>query len=107
MKIAVVCANGKAGQLIVKEALDRGFDVTAIVRGENKSAAQNVIVKDLFDLTAADLADFDAVVDAFGAWTPETLPQHSTSLAHLCDILSGTDTRLLVVGGAGSLYVNA
>ncbi|MBQ6252560.1 MAG: NAD(P)-dependent oxidoreductase, partial [Ruminococcus sp.] len=24
-----------------------------------------------------------------------------------CDILSGTDTRLLVVGGAGSLYVNA
>ena len=107
MKIAVVCANGKAGQLIVKEAVDRGLDVTAVVKGDNKSAAQNVIVKDLFDLTAADLADFDAVVDAFGAWTPETLPQHSTSLAHLCDILSGTDTRLLVVGGAGSLYVNA
>ena len=32
--------------------------------------------------------------------------QHSTSLKHLCDILSGTNTRLLVVGGAGSLYVN-
>ena len=46
------------------------------------------------------------VIDAFGAWTEETLPQHSTSLKHLCDILSGTDTRLLVVGGAGSLYVN-
>ena len=107
MKIAVVCANGKAGQLIVKEAVDRGLDVTALVRGENKSAAQNVIVKDLFDLNSADLAGFDAVVDAFGAWTPETLPQHSTSLAHLCDVLSGTDTRLLVVGGAGSLYVNA
>ncbi|MBO6231499.1 MAG: NAD(P)-dependent oxidoreductase [Ruminiclostridium sp.] len=107
MKIAVVCANGKAGQLIVKEAVNRGLDVTAVVKGENKSAAQNVIVKDLFDLTAADLTGFDAVVDAFGAWTPETLPQHSTSLAHLCDILSGTDTRLLVVGGAGSLYVNA
>ena len=28
------------------------------------------------------------------------------NLKHLCDILSGTDTRLLVVGGAGSLYVN-
>ena len=107
MKIAVVCANGKAGQLIVKEAVNRGFDVTAVVKGENKSAAQNVIVKDLFDLNSADLAGFDAVVDAFGAWTPETLPQHSTSLAHLCDVLSGTDTRLLVVGGAGSLYVNA
>ena len=46
------------------------------------------------------------VIDAFGAWTEDTLPQHSTSLKHLCDILSGTDTRLLVVGGAGSLYVN-
>lgn len=46
------------------------------------------------------------VIDAFGAWTPQALPQHSTSLAHLCDILSGTNTRLLVVGGAGSLYTN-
>lgn len=106
MKITVVCANGKAGKLIVKEAMDRGLDVTAVVRGENHSAAEKVIRKDLFKLTAADLADFDAVIDAFGAWTPETLPQHSTSLKHLCDILSGTETRLLVVGGAGSLYVN-
>lgn len=29
-----------------------------------------------------------------------------TSLAKLSDLLSGSDTRLLVVGGAGSLYVN-
>ena len=106
MKIAVICANGKAGQLIVKEAIERGLDVTAVVRGENKSAADKVIVKDLFDLTSEDLRGFDAVVDAFGAWAPETLPQHSTSLKVLCDALSGTDTRLLVVGGAGSLYVN-
>ena len=55
MKIAVVCANGKAGRLIVKEALNRGLDVTAFVRGENRSAAKQVVVKDLFDLTAADL----------------------------------------------------
>ena len=106
MKIAVICANGKAVRLIVKEAMDRNLDVTAVVRGENKSAAGKVIAKDLFDLTAADLKGFDAVVDAFGAWTPETLEQHSTTLKHLCDTLSGTDTRLLVVGGAGSLYVN-
>lgn len=33
MKIAVVCANGKAGQLITKEAVQRGLDVTAVVRG--------------------------------------------------------------------------
>ena len=107
MKIAVVCANGKAGKLIVKEAVERGLDVTAIVREENQSAAEKVIVKDLFDLTAEDLKGFDVVIDAFGAWVPEELPKHSTSLAHLCDILSGTDTRLLIVGGAGSLYVNA
>ena len=106
MKIAVVCANGKAGQLIVKEALNRGLDVTAFVRGENRSAAKQAVVKDLFELTAADLKDFDVVVDAFGAWAPDVLPQHSASLKHLCDILSGTEVRLLVVGGAGSLYVN-
>lgn len=106
MKVAVICANGKAGKFIVKEALERGLDVTAVVRGENHSEASRVIQKDLFDLTAADLAGFDVVIDAFGAWTEDTLPLHSTSLKHLCDVLSGTETRLLVVGGAGSLYVN-
>lgn len=106
MKLAVVCANGKAGKLIVKEALNRGLDVTAVVRGENQTEAAQVIRKDLFQLTADDLKGFDVVIDAFGAWTEDTLPQHSTSLKHLCDVLSGTDTRLLVVGGAGSLYVN-
>lgn len=106
MKIAVVCANGKAGKLLVREAVERGLDVTAVVRGENRTSAGKVILKDLYDLTAEDLAGFDVVVDAFGAWTEETLPKHSTSLKHLCDILSGTDTRLLIVGGAGSLYVD-
>ena len=106
MKIAVICANGKEGKLIVEEAMARGADVTAVVRGENQSAAKKVIQKDLFDLNAADLEGFDVVVDAFGAWAPETLPQHSTSLKHLCDLISGKETRLLVVGGAGSLYVN-
>lgn len=106
MKIAVVCANGKAGKLIVKEALGRGLDVTAVVRAENQTEAEHVIRKDLFELTADDLREFDVVIDAFGAWTPETLPQHSTSLKHLCNLVSQTDTRLLVVGGAGSLYMN-
>lgn len=106
MKIAVVCANGKEGSLIVKEALERNLDVTAIVRSQNKTAANQVVQKDLFALTVEDLVGFDAVIDAFGAWTPETLPQHSTSLKHLCDLLSGKNIRLLVVGGAGSLYLN-
>lgn len=37
MKLAVVAANGKSGRLIVKEAVARGLDVTAVVRGENKT----------------------------------------------------------------------
>ena len=105
-RIAVVCANGKAGKLIANEAVARGLDVTAVVRSENQTKAQHVLQKDLYDLTAEDMEQFDEVVDAFGAWTEETLPQHSTSLKHLCDILSGKETRLLIVGGAGSLYVN-
>ena len=106
MKIAVVCANGKVGKLVVKEAMKRGLDVTAIVRGENKSLAEHTIIKDLFDLKKSNLDSFDTVVDAFGTWNPESLPQHSTSLKKLCDLLSGTNKRLIVVGGAGSLYVN-
>lgn len=106
MKLAVVCANGRVGSLVVREAVERGLDVTAVVREENQTIAQNVIKKDLFDLTAADLEGFQVVVDAFGAWAPEELPGHSKSLMHLCDLLSGKDTRLVVVGGAGSLYTN-
>lgn len=104
--IAVVAANGHSGQLIVKEALERGHDVTVFVRSKNRTPAKKAVIKDIMELTAQDLEGFDAVVDAFGAWTPETLPQHSTTLAHLSDILSGSDTRLLVVDGAGSLYLN-
>lgn len=107
MRIAVVAATGKAGRKIVKEAADRGMEVTAFVRnGAQIDGAKEIVVKDIFALTKEDLQGFDAVVDAFGAWTPETLPQHGTTLTHLCDILSGSETRLLVVGGAGSLYVN-
>ena len=106
MKIAVICANGKAGKKIVAEALSRNLDVTAIVRGENKSDAKKVIVKDILQITKDDLKDFDVVIDAFGAWTAETLPLHTTTSQHLCDVLSGTETRLLIIGGAGSLYLD-
>ena len=107
-KVAVICAAGKEGRLLTDEAVSRGYEVTGFVRRKDKvmNPKAKKVVKDLFDLTREDLSGFDAVIDAFGAWTPETLPLHRTSLKHLCDILSGTDVRLLVVGGAGSLYVN-
>jgi hypothetical protein len=108
MKIAVVAANGRVSQKVVKEAQDRGFDVTAFGRGdENKSGASKYIKKDIMDLTKEDLAGFDVVVDGFGTWKDEEQPMHITTSQHLADVLSGTDTRLLIVGGAGSLYVNA
>lgn len=106
MKLAVIAANGKAGRLIVDEAMSRGIDVTAIVRGENKTKAPHAIIRDILEVKAEDLKGFDVVVDAFGAWTPETLPLHSRTLNVLCDALSGSNTRLLIVGGAGSLYMN-
>jgi putative NADH-flavin reductase len=106
-KIAVIAANGRTAGKIIEEAVNRGFDVTGFGRHDNNTKAQHYVKKDLFDLTSKDLKGFDAVVDAFGAWTEDTLPLHSTSLKHLCDILSDTDTRLVIVGGAGSLYVDA
>ncbi|MGQ7419537.1 NAD(P)-dependent oxidoreductase [Streptococcus suis] len=106
MKIAVVAANGKAGSLIVKEAVARGFEVTAIVRGENKTVAQQVLQKDVFDLTADNVIGFDAVVDAVGAWTADTVHMVPDAAKHLATILKDSQTRLLVVGGAASLYVN-
>ena len=106
MKLAVICANGKAGKLITNEAVNRGLDVTAVVRSDNKTNAQHVIKKDILEIKPEDLKGFDAVIDAFGTFTPETLHLHSETLKILCDALSGTNIRLLVVGGAGSLYMN-
>lgn len=70
MKIAIIGATGKAGKLIMEEALKRGLDVTAIVRNKSKlsNSKVKVIEKDLFDLKKDDLKDFDTVVSAFGAW---------------------------------------
>ncbi|WP_436855303.1 NAD(P)-dependent oxidoreductase [Staphylococcus caeli] len=107
MKVAIIAANGKAGQLITKEAISRGLDVTAIVRSTNKTEAKQVIQKDLFDLTKDDLSEFDVVIDAFGQPDPTKLEEHSKSLKHLSDLLSGSKQRLLIIGGAGSLFVDS
>lgn len=107
MKIAVVGATGKAGQLVVKEALGRGHEVTAVVRNRSKVTTEGVqvIEKEVFDLKGADLQGFDVVVNAFGA--PLGQEQlHVTAGKALIDALSGSDTRLIVIGGAGSLYVD-
>lgn len=106
MKIAVIGANGQAGKLIVKEGRERGFNVTAIARGENKSGAENFIQKNLYDLTKEDVKDFDAVVSAIAIWSDEITDEHKKATEFLADLLSGAKTRLLIVGGAGSLYTD-
>ncbi len=107
MKLAVVAANGRVAKLVISEAVNRGIEVTAFGRAdENNTQAQTYVKKDIFDITKEDLAGFDAVVDAFGVWVEEDLHLYSDVQKHICDILSNTDTRLLIVGGAGSLYVD-
>ncbi len=105
-KIAVVAANGRVGSLVVSEAVRRGFDVTAIVRGENRTDAQHSLKGDALTLTREELQGFDAVVDAVGGWTEDTLHLIPDAAKHLADVLAGTEVRLVVVGGAGSLFVN-
>ena len=107
MKVAIIGANGKSGSNLVQEALKQGYDVTAIVRNkEYKNGDIKVVYKDVLELTKADLAGFDAVISAFAAWASETFPLHKKVAKHLADALSGTKIRLLVIGGAGTLYVD-
>lgn len=107
MKIAIIGASGKAGSLILKEAVSRGHKVTAIVRDASKLKDKNVaaIEKSIFDLTAEDVKKFDIVVNAFGA--PLGEEQAHVDAGHaLIEVLKGTRTRAIIVGGAGSLYVD-
>ena len=101
-KIAVVAANGRVGSLVVAEAVRRGFDVTAIARSANRTQAQHFLQGDALTLTREQLEGFDAV----GGWTKETLHLVPDAVEHLAKVLAGTNVRLLVVGGAGSLFVN-
>lgn len=104
MRIAIIGAAGKAGSLIAREAVSRGHEVT----GFGRSAKPGVdIAKDALDLSAEDLAGLDVVVDALGFFAPETLDQHTATALHLADLAAAAGARLLIVGGAGSLFVDA
>lgn len=108
MKIAIIGASGKTGNLILNEAVNRGHDVTAIVRNKDSITTPHVkiIEKDLFKLTYNDIEDNEVIIDAFGTWSPDSMELHQTSLQYLCDMLHDKPNRLLIVGGAGSLYVD-
>ena len=106
MNILVIGANGNAGHRIVKKALKAGHQVTGVVRCEGAIEGIPTIVKDALQLTKQELTQFDVVVNATSAFTPDTyhLPADLTLL--LVKALANTNTRLIAIGGAGSLYVD-
>lgn len=109
MKIGIIGATGKSGSKISAEALIRGHEVIPLVRNASKltdGKDSRYIEKDLYDLDFDDIKELDVVVDAFNA--PKGKEElHQTSLAHIVSLIQGHDTpRLIVVGGAGSLYVD-
>ncbi|MGP7816516.1 NAD(P)-dependent oxidoreductase [Niallia sp. 01092] len=108
MKIGIIGASGKAGSLILKEAVEREHEVTAIVRDATKVQNKQVAVveKNIFNLKSQDVEQFDVVVNAFSAASGQE-HQHVEAGKVLIEALKGTlNTRLIVVGGAGSLFVD-
>lgn len=108
MKAGIIGASGKAGSRILKEAEARGIEATAIVRDASKlpESSMNIKEKDLFSLTASDVSNFDVVVNAFGAGLGEE-EAHVEAGRHLISIIQeAAAPRLIVVGGAGSLFTD-
>ena len=112
MKIAVIGATGYVGRAVVAELAARGHQVVALARQvEQVAAAENV------NAVAADIhsADFvqqlqgvDGVVSAFNAgWSNPNIGADYTrgAAAIVAAAKAAQVPYLLVVGGAGSLYV--
>ena len=113
MKIALIGATGFVGAPVLDEALARGHEVVALVRDPAKLAARpglTVVTADAYDAAAVAgaVAGADAVISAFNpGWSdPEIAPKFTLG-AHAIDdgIRASGVKRLLVVGGAGSLFV--
>jgi len=108
MKLAVIGTTGWIGSHITSEALARGHQVNALVRDASKVTQENITVTE-FDLTKDDIAiaaaGSDVVIAAIGG---RALGNHdivANTAKQLLNALAGTGTRILWVGGAGSLEV--
>lgn len=111
MKIGVIGANGKAGSLIAQEAMRRGHEVTVIVRDKQKVADKGyakVLERDLFALGEDDLRNIDAVVCAVSlSLNDDNDKPYQKAMDHFIRVLKNIpNVRLLVVGGAASLYTD-
>lgn len=112
MKVALIGASGFIGSALRREALARGHDVTALVtRPERIEAAPHLVVAkvDVFDepALARQLAGHDAVFSAFSGHAQDDVRGYYVKgmQAILRAVRDARVTRLLVVGGAGSLFV--
>jgi len=114
MKIALIGASGFVGSAILKEALDRGHAVTAIVRNPENITLQhdhlNIIKADILDTdqVAKAVAGTDAVISAYNpGWSNPDI--YEEFLKGSKSIQAGTKAagvkRYIVIGGAGSLEV--
>ena len=111
--IAVIGANGTIGAAIVREALQRGHTVTAVVRDEAKvtqtDPALTVTTGDALDAAsvAAVAQGHDVVVSAVGGGDGPghiaTIEPAARALVEGLRTLGEQAPRLITVGGAGSL----
>lgn len=113
MKIALMGATGFVGSAILKEALDRGHEVTAIVRHPEKLTAHPKLHARRGDVSQEEevarlVAEHDAVISAFNpGWTNPDIYnlQVKGTKAIIAGVKKAGIKRLLFVGGAGSLEV--
>lgn len=107
--IGIIGATGIAGQAITKEAILKGFNVTAIVRNKNKAIAIfgqaiNYLEKDAFDLEKDQLEKFDVIIDAFSPSDLKLAYRHIDLATRLISFFRETTRpRLVFILGAGSL----
>jgi putative NADH-flavin reductase len=112
MKIAIVGATGFVGSALLKEALSRGHEVTALVSNPGKvPAAERVHARQADVLAQESLADnlrgHDAAISAFsGHAQTDVLGYYVAGIESIIGAAKQAALpRLLVVGGAGGLEV--
>lgn len=113
MKIALIGGTGFVGAALLDELLRRGHQVTALARNPSKFTARaGLTVVEADALQSAQVAHavegMDAVISAYNpGWKEPRI--HDVFLQGTQAIVDGVKRsgvkRLLIVGGAGSLYV--
>lgn len=104
MKIVVVGGTGMVGSRVVAEAARRGHQVTAVSRSGAPVDGATSVRADLSDIPAIQQLATDADAMVLAVPTDRTGGSPDPVIdAHRKLIASAPQTRLVVVGGAGSL----